>query len=187
MGSSLTFYQWVPAATWGSLRLACPAALPRVLLAAGLPAGDLSPAALPLRRIESASKPVSVVAGEVLAPRFEAGCPQFAIAPVRTSGTATAVGAGGALRPFPIGLSWIESQLELADWLDAEEAESPAPEAEGEFRVTMTLARPKLIREAPGLQSLRERLWQLYVPRFDAPTLRPRVSVGPRPAPIFGY
>lgn len=187
MGSSLTFFQWTPAATWSSLRLARPAAPPRALLAASLPAGDLSPAALPLRRIELAARPVSVVAGEVRAPRLEAGRPLFAIAPVRTSETAPAVGAAGALRPFPIGLSWIESQLELADWLDAEEAESPAAEAEGEFRVTMTLARPKLIREAPGLQSLRDRLWQLYVPRFDAPTLRPRVSVGPRPAPVFGY
>ncbi len=181
---TLSVYLWNPGPTADVRR---PAPLPNLAppQATGLPFEERGPAAMPAPRRKIRSGPAAAASGEVTSPRFESKPASPALSPVRA--LPAGAGVGSEMEPLPLGLVWLATQLEIADWREVQEVEALPEVAEDEFSVTMKLARPKLIRETPALQSLSERLWRVYVPRFNSPTLRPRLSVGPRPAAALGY
>ena len=124
-------------------------------------------------------------------PRHAAERESLSLPPVRKlDSRAAGLGRQRRTERMPVRLAWLAADLEIAEWPGtAEEAEAveAAPASDDAFRVTMTLARPKLIREAGSMTSLRNRAWGIYIPRFAASTLRPRVCVGLRPALAHGY
>lgn len=83
-------------------------------------------------------------------------------------------GRGPGRERGPLRLAWLAGQLAPADW-----GEAPVPA--GAPRASLTLARPKLVRNGPALAATRSQFWGVHVPRLTFRTLRPRVWVGHHP------
>jgi hypothetical protein len=174
------------------VRRTCVPAAPKMESAGMLAPPAVRVAALPIGLRKAASVRIETRPRAAAVPRHSPPRPMPAPDPVRAiGGAARAAWLDRSIvgRP-PLRLAWLAGQLEIAGWTESTE-ETDVMQAVGAsddaFRVTMTLARPKLVRETPAPGSLRSLPWGIYVPRFAARVLRPRICAGQRPALASGY